>query len=346
MTAIVHQHLIPTPEELSGNIPITENLSNFIGNSRNIVNNIIHGRDKRLLMIVGPCSIHNPEAALMYAKKLKQLSHQYSEELYIIMRVYFEKPRTSMGWKGLIYDPLLNNTFDINTGLQNARKLLFDINNLNLPVATEFVDTLIPQYIKDLVTWGAIGARTSESQIHRQLASSLDLPMGFKNSMSGDIHVAVNAVRMAEQPHHFLNINQQGMISTLKSSGNQNCHIILRGGRTHTNYDDKSIAEAIQLLNTYDLNPYVMVDCSHGNSQKDASKQADVVDSLCELIKKPNAPRIGVMLESHLKAGRQDFNPEKEPEFGLSITDACLSWEQTVVLIEKIAKEVSTHVSV
>ncbi len=336
MNRMIQQLPILTPEELISIYSMTSKMQDFLNQSRESVKNIIHGMDKRLLVVVGPCSINDPIAALEYASRLKKISTQYENKLFIVMRVYFEKPRTSTGWKGLIQDPQLINQFDISSGLKIARKLLIDINQLELPIATEFVDTLIPQYIHDLVSWGAIGARTSESQIHRQLAGSLPMPIGIKNSMSGDIQSAVNAVQVAKQPQQLLSINPKGQITQVISEGNNNCHIILRGGRHHTNFDQHSIAMARQLLNQYQLNPYIMVDCSHGNSQNDPSKQSLVIDALCEQLTHDEAPRIGLMIESHINAGQQAFKPGGEHLYGVSITDGCISIDETEKLLEKL----------
>lgn len=336
----IQQYPLLTPEELSGEFSLTPKNHDFLMQARSSVNKIIHGHDHRVLVVVGPCSIHDPAAALDYAKKLKKLNDVYHKQLFIVMRVYFEKPRTSLGWKGLIHDPHLNNHFDIETGLKTARKLLLDINSLGLPVGAEFVDTLIPQYSQDLVTWGAIGARTSESQTHRQLASSLALPIGFKNTLSGNIHAAINAVRTATQPQQFLSIDQQGKVIVVNSTGNKNCHIILRGGRNQTNFDKKNISDAQDLLKNASLNPYIMVDCSHGNSQNDPTRQKIVVDALCQQLTQPDAPTVGVMLESNLNAGKQDFQPGKTHQYGVSITDACISWEETQMLLEKLSHAV------
>lgn len=338
MNQMIQQLPILTPEELTGIYSLTSDMQQFLLSSRQSVQKIIHGVDNRLLIVVGPCSINDPIAALDYASQLKKISNRFENELLLVMRVYFEKPRTSTGWKGLIQDPHLKNQCDIATGLKTARKLLIDINNLELPVATEFVDTLIPQYIQDLVTWGAIGARTSESQIHRQLACGLAMPIGFKNSLFGDVHSAINAVQVAKHPQQFLSINPKGQVTEVISEGNKDCHIILRGGRHHTNYDEHSLAMAQQLLMEKHLNPYIMVDCSHGNSQHDPYKQSLVIDSLCKQLSQPDSPRIGIMIESHLNAGQQAFNPGGEHHYGVSITDGCISIDETEKLLEKLVQ--------
>lgn len=339
-TDIVQQFPLPTPEKLSGDFPSPPKILGFIQKSREMSKSIIYGKEKKALVVVGPCSIHDTQAAIEYAKKLKKLADSVNNELFLIMRVYFEKPRTSLGWKGLIYDPHLDNSNDIPTGLKKARQLLLEINALDLPVATEFVDTLVPQYINDLVTWGAIGARTSESQIHRHLASSLEFPVGFKNSMSGDINVAVNAVRAAQKPQTFLNINKQGIVSANISTGNPYCHVILRGGRHQTNYDVETISKTREMLNQYDINPYIMVDCSHGNSQNNPENQKHVVKALCEQLKNPKYPILGVMIESNLQFGKQEFAPGNDHAYGVSITDGCISWEETESLLKQLADAV------
>lgn len=337
MNRMIQQLPIFTPEELMTIYQITPTLSDFIVHARNSVTNIIHGQDSRTLVVVGPCSINDPIAAIEYAEKLKKMRDKFENELVIVMRVYFEKPRTSIGWKGLIQDPHLKNQLDISTGLKTARKLLIDINEMQIPVATEFVDTLTPPYLQDLVTWGAIGARTSESQIHRQLASCLPMPIGFKNSVSGDIHSAINSIKVAKRPQQMLSINCIGQVTLLNSDGNNNCHVILRGGRNQTNYDQHTLAQTFQLLVENELNPYIMVDCSHGNSQNDPTKQSQVLESLCRHRHQAHTPRIGVMIESHLKAGQQAFIPGAEHLYGLSITDGCISIQETEKLLEKLA---------
>ena len=340
---IILQSTLMTPEELSGNFSRPPKIEQFIENSREIIKKITQGKENKLLVVVGPCSIHDTKAAMEYANKLKELTKKVQDHLFLVMRVYFEKPRTSLGWKGLIYDPHLDNSNDIITGLKIARELLLEINAIGVPVATEFVDTLVPQYLKDLVSWGAIGARTSKSQIHRQLVSSLPFAVGFKNSMSGNINAAINAVRAAQQPQTFLNINQQGIVCANLSSGNKNCHIILRGGRDHVNYGLEHITAAQKHLNELQLNPYLMVDCSHGNSHNKPELQARVIDALCKQLKDPNNPMVGVMIESNLKFGKQNFKPGEEHAYGVSITDGCISWEETEMLIQNLADAVKTR---
>lgn len=327
-----------SPIILLEELPCTSFAENTVKSARQIAQKIMLNQDPRLLVVVGPCSIHDPEAALEYAQKLAKLAQDLSNELVIIMRVYFEKPRTSLGWKGLINDPKLNNSFDINTGLRLARKLLLDINSLGLPTATEFVDTITPTYLIDLISWGAIGARTTESQMHRELASGLPMPIGFKNGTSGDVQIAIDAVIVARHQHHFLGITRHGNPAIIETQGNPYGHIILRGGKDKPNYDEKSLNEITGDLIQHQLPPYLMVDCSHDNSQKNHLAQADVLENLCEQIKHGNQNIKGIMLESHLHAGRQSLSSTQPLTYGQSITDACLSWDQTVPLLEKLAQ--------
>jgi 3-deoxy-7-phosphoheptulonate synthase len=327
-----------SPAILAEEFPITEDIATLVAKTRHEISQIINNRDRRLLVVVGPCSIHDPKAALEYAKKLAKQTTTLHNKLLIIMRVYFEKPRTTVGWKGLINDPHLNGSFDINNGLRIARRLLIEINSLGLPVGTEFLDTIIPQYISDLISWGAIGARTTESQIHRELASGLSMPLGFKNGTTGDVQIAVDAVRAARHSHHFLGVTKHGIPAILGTTGNDACHIILRGSNTGPNYDADSINAAVKLLKNAELPPYLMVDCSHGNSEKDHKKQAIVVKSLCEQITKGNKAIRGVMLESNLVAGKQALHDGKNLVYGQSVTDACIDLKETKQLLQNLAK--------
>lgn len=290
-------------------------------------------------MIVGPCSIHDPAAALEYAQRLAPLAEQYQVQLEIVMRVYFEKPRTTVGWKGLVNDPLLDGSGKINQGLRIARQLLLDIAALNLPIAGEFLDTITPQYIADLVSWGAIGARTTESQVHRELASGLSMPIGFKNATSGEIDIAIDAVIAANHPHSFLSVTENGQSAIVQTKGNANAHIVLRGGKLSPNYDQDSIAHAAALLMQKHIRTGIIIDASHANSAKKYERQVDVVQDICHSLKtQPTLPIAGVMIESHLKAGRQDLQPDKVLEYGKSITDACIDWETTVTLLAHLAE--------
>lgn len=328
--------LIP-PAILHEELPASADVINLVTEARQEIKRIMHGADNRLLVVIGPCSIHDPAAALEYAKRLVKERLKWQSELCIIMRVYFEKPRTTVGWKGLINDPHLDNSFSINTGLRTARKLLLDIANLNMPIGTEFLDSIIPQFISDLIAWGAIGARTTESQVHRELASGLSMPIGFKNGTTGDIQIAVDAIKSAKHPHHFLGVTKQGLAAIVSTKGNDVCHVILRGSNQGTNYDAKSIASAIQLLQAQDLQPQLMVDCSHGNSQKDYQRQKLVVQSLCEQIAAGNPYISGAMIESNLAAGKQTLQAGKTLTYGQSVTDGCVGWDETEQLLQQLA---------
>ena len=330
--------LIP-PAILLEELPLGERASNVISNTRLAVSEALKGRDPRLVVIAGPCSIHDTGAALEYAGRLALLAERYADHLIVIMRSYFEKPRTSVGWKGLINDPDLDETFHINKGLRMARQLLLDVNELGLPTASEFLDTQIPQHIADLISWVAIGARTTESQVHRELASGLSMPVGFKNSTDGNLQTAVDAVLTARSPHWFPSVTKQGVGAIFHTTGNDSCHVILRGGsQTGPNYETEHVRRACALLAAKGLGEAVMVDCSHGNSLKDAARQADVAASICRQVASGSWQIFGAMLESHLVAGRQDYVPGRPAVYGQSITDACISLETTDTLLEQFAK--------
>ena len=329
--------LIP-PSILLEELPITERVSNVVADARQSIANVLHGRDPRLVVISGPCSIHDPKAALEYAGRLQKLAERYKDHLLIVMRSYFEKPRTSVGWKGLINDPDLDESYHINKGLRIARQLLLDVNTLGLPTASEFLDTQIPQHIADLTSWVAIGARTTESQVHRELASGLSMPVGFKNSTDGNVQTAVDAVIAAQSPHWFPSVTKQGVSAIFQTTGNDSCHVILRGGtRTGPNFDADHVGKVCAKLAAKGLRDTVMVDCSHGNSLKDHAKQADVAASICEQVASGSWKIFGAMLESHLVEGRQDYVPGQHAMYGQSITDACLSLAQTEPLLERFA---------
>jgi 3-deoxy-7-phosphoheptulonate synthase len=329
--------LIP-PAILLEEIPITERASNLVYETRQTIANIIAGRDSRLALVVGPCSIHDTKAALEYGERLKTLADRYAGQLVIVMRTYFEKPRTSVGWKGLINDPDLDESFHINKGLRLARQLLLDLNNLGLPTASEFLDTQIPQHIADLTSWVAIGARTAESQVHRELASGLSMPVGFKNSTDGGTEIAVDAVLTARSQHWFPSVTKQGVSAIFQTVGNDACHVILRGGtRTGPNYDAEHVAKVCARLGARGLRETVMVDCSHGNSRKDHRRQSEVAASICAQVASGSPQIFGAMLESQLVEGRQDYVPGQPSVYGQSITDACLSLEQTEPLLEVLA---------
>lgn len=327
-----------SPSLLQHELPITEKVSQVVTEAREQANKILDQESQKLLVIVGPCSIHDPQAALEYAGKLKNLADKYSNELLIIMRVYFEKPRTTVGWKGLINDPLLNGSFRINKGLHVARQLLLDINDLGLPVACEFLDTIIPQYLSDLVSWAAIGARTTESQIHRELTSGLSMPVGFKNGTSGDIQIAVDAISAAKKRHHFLSVTKDGIAAIVCTKGNQYSHLILRGSKSGPNYHTESIQECAELLEQNQHRPHVMVDCSHGNCNKDHELQKTVVAAIAEHIAAGQNNIFGIMIESNLVAGKQALSDNLV--YGQSITDACIGWEDTETALATLANSI------
>jgi len=306
------------------------------------IHRILHSANDRLLVVIGPCSIHDYDAGIEYAKRLLVQYHKHINELLIVMRVYFEKPRTTVGWKGLINDPHLDGSFDINEGLDLARRFLLEVNELGVPAATEFLDTITPQYTADLVSWGAIGARTTESQIHRELASGLSCPVGFKNGTDGNIRIAVEAIKAAASPHHFLSVTKEGRSAIISTTGNEDCHVILRGGKT-PNYDAASVDAAAKELAQSGLNAKVMIDCSHGNSQRQYQLQMQVAADVAEQLNTGDDRIIGVMIESHLNAGRQDHTPGCELEYGKSITDGCLGWDDTVKVLDLLAESVKAR---
>jgi len=330
-----------SPAVLAYYLPITEQVATVVHNARAEADAIINRTDDRLLAIVGPCSIHDPAAALEYAELLKSEADRLKDDLCIIMRVYFEKPRTTVGWKGLINDPKLDDSFDINQGLRVARKLLIDLANMGIASGTEFLDTISPQYIADLIAWGAIGARTTESQIHRELASGLSMPVGFKNGTGGSIQLALDAILSASRPHHFLSVTKQGVSAIVSTTGNQSCHLILRGGKTGPNYDEESIAAVETMLTEQNLPLSVMVDCSHGNSNKDFRNQPLVAKALANQIAAGSRTITSVMIESNLVEGNQKLNPDlSKLTRGQSVTDACINWNDTVETLEVLAEAV------
>lgn len=329
------------PEQLTQQLPLTLAAAKIIQHARDTAAKIIAGKDNRLLVIVGPCSIHDVNAALEYATRLKNAATDFAAELFIMMRVYFEKPRTVLGWKGLINDPHLDNSFDVNYGLTVARKLLLDLTDLGIPAGTEFLDSIIPQYLGDLICWSAIGARTSQSPLHRELASGLSMPVGFKNSTDGNVKIAAEAVTVARYPHHFLSISKQGEPVIVHTQGNKNCHIILRGSNSEANYSAQQIQKAARILHNENLPKRLMIDCSHGNSGKNHLRQKMVIESLAEQISRGNKEIFGVMLESHLVAGKQILAAGSPLVYGQSITDACISWDETIPLLKKLALAVN-----
>ncbi len=333
------KELVP-PSHVLREFPVTENAARTTYETRQAIHRILHGADDRLLVVMGPCSIHDVKAAKEYAGKLKRERERLAGELLVVMRVYFEKPRTTVGWKGLINDPNLDGSFRINDGLRIARHLLLDLDEMGVPVGCEFLDMITPQYVADLVAWGAIGARTTESQIHRELASGLSCPVGFKNGTDGNVRVAVEAIRAARAPHHFLSVTKAGHSAIVSTSGNEDCHIILRGG-AKPNYDAASVDAAARSLAEAGVPARLMVDFSHGNSSKKPEKQVDVGQDVAGQIAGGEARIFGVMAESHLKAGRQDLVPGKELIYGMSITDGCIGWEESRKLLGVLADAVS-----
>lgn len=330
-----------TPEKLKQNLPVSEKALNYIANARETLSNIIHGKDKRLIVISGPCSIHDVDAALVYAKKLKKLHDELGDSLYVVMRVYFEKPRTTVGWKGLINDPNIDGSFNIEAGLHKARKLLIELAELEIPMATEALDPISPQYLAEMFSWSAIGARTTESQTHREMASGLSMPVGFKNGTDGSLDTAINALKSAASPHNFMGINQQGQVAVISTSGNPDGHVILRGGKT-PNYDAASVAECEEKLKKAGLNDALMVDCSHGNSNKDYSRQPIVARDIMQQIIDGNQSVIGIMLESHLNEGNQSADLcVSDMKYGVSITDACINWDDTEELLREMADKLA-----
>ena len=334
-----YRPLIP-PAVLLDELPLSEEGSRAIAGWRDEITGILERTDDRLIVVVGPCSVHDVRAALEYARRLHGLVEELVADLRIVMRVYFEKPRTTVGWKGLINDPRLDGSFQINEGLRLARKLLLDVVALGLPAGCEFLDPISPQYTSDLVSWGAIGARTTESQVHRELASGLSMPIGFKNGTGGTTQIAIDAVRAAAYPHRFLGVTEQGLASIVITKGNPECHVILRGGARGPNYDRASIATVMKELAASGVAQRVMVDASHGNSERDHERQADVARDIASQIASGEKGIIGVMLESFLLAGRQDLAKDVELEFGRSITDACMSWDESAQVLRELAAAV------
>ena len=339
--------VLPPPEHLIRFFPIRGTpVEKLITDTRKRIHRIMAGKDDRLLVVIGPCSIHDPAAALDYARRLKDLRIQYADTLEIVMRVYFEKPRTTVGWKGLINDPYLDESFRIDEGLRIARQLLIEINRLGLPAGSEFLDVISPQYLGDLIAWGAIGARTTESQVHRELASGLSAPIGFKNGTDGNIKIATDAIQAAAVGHHFLSVHKNGQVAIVQTKGNKDCHVILRGGKA-PNYDAESVAAACKELETAKLPATLMVDCSHANSSKQHERQVDVAREIGKQIAAGSHSVFGIMVESHLQGGAQKFTPGKDDasqlRYGCSITDACLGWEASAGLLAELAAAVQAR---
>ena len=336
-TRIIDRRKVPAPYELVNKYPINDQISKLVYGTRNEISQILHNKDDRLFVVVGPCSIHDPKSALEYAEKLAKENKRLSKNILVIMRVYFEKPRTTVGWKGLINDPDINETFNIAKGVELARKLLINIAELGLPAGTEFLDPISPQYVTDIISWGAIGARTAESQIHRELASGLSCPIGIKNGTDGGLKAAIDGIQAANHSHVFLGATKEADIAMLKTAGNNDTHIILRGGK-EPNYDSESVESTLVALREAEVNESIMIDASHGNSQKIFKQQIPVVESICEQMLNGNNNIKGVMIESHLNEGNQKIS--ESLKYGQSITDACMGWEDTVKCLEMLSSAV------
>ncbi|MCK4841592.1 MAG: 3-deoxy-7-phosphoheptulonate synthase AroG [Methylococcales bacterium] len=337
---------VVAPVQIHDEIPMTETAAKTILQARSDIHKILAGEDDRLVVIVGPCSIHDTKAAHEYASLLKTMKQQLQNDLVIVMRVYFEKPRTTVGWKGLINDPDLNYSFNINKGLSVARQLLLDLNSIGMPAATEYLDLITPQYISDFISWGAIGARTTESQVHRELASGISCPVGFKNATDGGIKVAIDAISSAMSPHHFLSVTKEGRSAIFSTTGNEDAHIILRGGNDEPNYDAVNVEKVAEGLEKANLANNIMIDFSHANSLKQCQRQLVVAEDVAEQIARGDHRIMGVMVESHLKSGRQDIVEDEPLIYGQSVTDACLGWDDTVQILNELAEAVQKRRSV
>jgi 3-deoxy-7-phosphoheptulonate synthase len=336
--------VLPPPEHLIRFFPIRGTpVETLISETRRSIHDIMAGKDDRMLVVIGPCSIHDPSAAVEYARKLKEARTRYRDTLEVVMRVYFEKPRTTVGWKGLINDPYLDESYRIDEGLRIARQLLIEINRLGLPAGSEFLDVISPQYIGDLISWGAIGARTTESQVHRELASGLSAPIGFKNGTDGNIKIATDAIQAAARPHHFLSVHKNGQVAIVQTNGNRDCHVILRGGK-EPNYDAASVTAACKELEAAKLPATLMIDCSHANSSKQHERQVEVARDIAGQIASGSRNVFGVMVESHLVGGAQKFSPGKDQpqslEYGKSITDACIGWNESLEVLDSLSEAV------
>ncbi|MGC6427674.1 MAG: 3-deoxy-7-phosphoheptulonate synthase [Akkermansiaceae bacterium] len=327
-----------SPAVLSYYLPMTEKAAALVSDARQQAEDILAGKDDRLLVVVGPCSIHDPSAAIEYGQRLKDLAARHKDDLHVIMRVYFEKPRTTVGWKGLINDPHLDGSFDINRGLRFARELLLQLAEMGVPAGTEFLDAISPQYVADLIAWGAIGARTTESQVHRELASGLSMPVGFKNGTGGSIQIALDAIGASSQPHHFLSVTKQGVSAIVTTTGNKACHLILRGGKEGPNYSREAITAVTEKLRDNNLPEQVMIDCSHGNSNKDYRNQPKVAESLCDQMAAGATDIAAVMIESNLIEGNQKISDTMT--YGQSVTDACINWQSTEEVLEAFSQAV------
>lgn len=330
------------PAHVMREFPCTTEVANIVHDTRRAVHNVLHAKDDRLVVVIGPCSIHDPKAAIEYAKRLLEQRDRFKDELIIIMRVYFEKPRTTVGWKGLINDPNMDGSFNINQGLRMARELLLEVNELGMPAGCEFLDMITPQYIADLVSWGAIGARTTESQVHRELASGLSCPVGFKNGTGGSTRIAVDAISAAASPHHFLSVTKGGHSAIVSTTGNEDCHIILRGGKA-PNHDAQSVDNTGKEMEAAGLRPRIMIDSSHANSNKDYRRQPEVIEEVCTQIEAGDERVFGVMVESHLVEGKQALVAGQPLTYGQSITDGCIGWDSSVEVLERLAKAVQVR---
>ena len=338
---------LPPPEHLIRFFPIRDTpVERLVAGTRQAIRRIMHGKDDRLLVVMGPCSIHDPVAALEYARRLREQRERHADTLEIVMRVYFEKPRTTVGWKGLINDPYLDESFRIDEGLRIARQLLLEINKLGMPAGSEFLDVISPQYIGDLIAWGAIGARTTESQVHRELASGLSAPIGFKNGTDGNIRIAIDAIQAAARPHHFLSVHKNGQVAIVETRGNKDCHVILRGGKA-PNYDAAHVADACREIEAAKLHCSLMIDCSHANSSKQHERQLEVARDVAGQLQAGGRCIFGVMVESHLHAGAQKFSAGRDDparlEYGRSITDACLGWEDSLQVLDVLSEAVRSR---
>lgn len=339
---ITSEKVLTTPNELKRELPLSAQGQAFISQARETIADIIHRRDKRLLVVTGPCSIHDIESAKEYALKLKKLHDELSDDMYLVMRIYFEKPRTTVGWKGLLNDPTMDGSFDVESGLRQGRELLLWLAELELPVATEALDPISPQYLSELFSWAAIGARTTESQTHREMASGLSMPVGFKNGTDGKLDVAINALESARHPHRFMGINTEGQVALLKTQGNPDGHIILRGGSA-PNYQSEDIRRIEKKIEASGMAPKLVVDCSHGNSSKDHTRQPLVANDIFDQICRGNRSIVGIMLESHLSEGNQSSSlPREQLSYGVSVTDACINWQDTEQLLQQGAKRIRT----
>ncbi len=335
------KELVP-PAHVFREYPTSNRAAQTTSRARQGIHRILHGADDRLLVVIGPCSIHDFDAAMDYAGRLAKAAQHHANELIVLMRVYFEKPRTTVGWKGLINDPRLDGSFRINEGVRLARRILLEINELDLPCATEFLDTITPQYTADLISWGAIGARTTESQVHRELASGLSCPVGFKNGTDGNLRIAIDAIRAAQAPHHFLSVTKLGHTAIVSTVGNEDCHVILRGGK-EPNFAASYVDAACKEIASAGLAARLMIDFSHGNSSKQFKKQMDVCADVCGQLAAGDERIVGVMIESHLVEGRQDLMPEQALEYGKSITDACLGWDDSMAALDRLAAGVKAR---